>query len=176
MLNSAYATALGTTGRHLCAAASAPRNAIAAILTPADILLDVDVPTKNRAFEEIAKVIAAPHGLVDGEVQASLVEREKIGSTAVGHGFAIPHARVRGLPQPIAAFVRLKCALDFDAPDGKPVSDILCLLVPRHATEAHLLLLAEVAEMICDKSFREHVRSCGNAAEVHAAFTRWRQV
>ncbi len=65
MLNSVYATALGTTERRLSSAASAPRNAIAAILTPADILLDVDVPTKNRAFEEIARFIGAPHGLVD---------------------------------------------------------------------------------------------------------------
>ena len=176
MLNSAYATALGTTVRRPYATASAPRNAIAAILTPADILLDVDVPTKNRAFEEIARFIAAPHGLVDRDVQASLVERERIGSTGLGHGIAIPHARVRGLTQPIAAFVRLKCALDFDAPDGKPVSDILCLLVPRHATEGHLLLLAEVAEMFCDKAFREHLRNCDNAAEVHAAFARWRHV
>ncbi len=176
MLNSAYATALGTTRRRHSATASAPRNAIAAILTPADIVLDVDVPTKNRAFEEIARFIAAPHGLVDGEVQASLVERERIGSTGLGHGIAIPHARVRGLTQPIAAFIRLKLAIAFDAPDDKPVSDILCLLVPRHATDAHLLLLAEVAEMFCDKSFREHLRSCGNAAEVHAAFARSRRV
>jgi len=171
MLNPTCATAPSLLGRRL---RPTPRNAIAAILTPTDILLDVDVPTKNRAFEEAAGFIGGLHGLVDEEVHARLVEREKIGSTGIGHGFAIPHARVKGLSQPIIAFVRLKCAIEFEAPDGKPVSDMLCLLVPRHATERHLLLLAEAAEMFCDKSFREHLRGCLGAAEVHAAFVQWR--
>jgi PTS system nitrogen regulatory IIA component len=175
MLNPAYAAALGTTGHLLSATASTARNAIAAILTPADILLDVDVPTKNRALEEAARHVAARHGLANDGVHASLVEREKFGSTALGRGIAIPHARVTGLSQPIAAFVRLKWAIAFDAPDGRPVSDMLCLLVPRRATEAHLLLLAEVAEMFCDKSFREELRSRVHAADVHEAFVRWRR-
>ena len=132
---------------------SVSRNAVAAILTPADILLDLDVPTKERALEEIARFAGARNGLPYEDVQASLVEREKIGSTGVGCGVAIPHARVRYLLYSVAAFVRTKVPIPFDAPDGKPVSDLLVLLVPQHATETHLSLLAEAAEMFCHVSF-----------------------
>ena len=170
--------ACSTTGpapRHgLGATASASRNAIAAVLAPTDIFLELDVPTKARALEAIARFVGARHGLLVGDVCASLGEREEIGSTALGLGVAIPHARVKGLARPIAAFVRLKIPIPFDAPDGKPVSDLFVLLVPQHATETHLLLLAQAAEMFCDVSFREGVRSCAQPAEVHAAFTQWR--
>ena len=131
----------GITGRaaqtspHAGAAEHAACNAVAEILTPDDILLDLDVPTKERAMEELARFIGARHGLLDRDVHAGLVEREKIGSTALGLGIAIPHARVKGLSHAIAAFVRMKWAILFDAPDGKPVSDMLVLLVPRHATD-----------------------------------------
>jgi PTS system nitrogen regulatory IIA component len=138
-------------------------------------VLDLDVPTRRRAFEEIARFVGARHGLLAEEVLASLAGREKIGSTALGHGIAIPHARVQGLSQPVAAFVRLKISVPFDAPDGKPVGDMLVLLVPEDATDAHLQLLAEVAEMFCDRPFRERLRACGHAAEVHAALTRSQQ-
>ena len=175
MLNPAYATIPAATRFHLGAMAGASRNAVAAILTPTDILLDLDVPTKAHALEEIARFIGARHGLLGGKVHASLVEREQIGSTAIGQGVAIPHARVKGLFRPIAAFVRMKFAIPFDAPDGKPVSDMLVLLVPRHATDTHLHLLAQAAEMFCDVSFREGLRICVQAAGVHAAFTQWRQ-
>ncbi len=173
MLNPTCATTRGATRLRLGATAGGSRNAIATILAPADILLDLDVPTKNRAFEEISRFVGARHGLLDLDVYASLLEREKIGSTALGHGIAIPHARVKGLRDPIAAFVRPRMAIAFDAPDGKPVSDMVVLLVPQRATDRHLLLLAEVAEMFCDKSFRDDLRTCVQAAEVHAAFAGW---
>ena len=163
------------TSPHAGAAEHAARNAVAEILTPDDILLDLDVPTKERAMEELARFIGARHGLLDRDVHAGLVERERIGSTALGLGVAIPHARVKGLSHAIAAFVRMKWAILFDAPDGKPVSDILVLLVPWHATEEHLLLLAQAAEMFCDTSFREDLRACVETAEVHAAFAQWRR-
>lgn len=148
-------------------------NAIAAILSPDDILLDLDVSTKKRALEDISRFVAARHGLLDEEVYASLVEREDVGSTALGQGFAIPHARVPGLSRPIAAFVRTEIPIPFDAPDGKPVGDLLVILVPQHATEAHLLLLAEAAAMFCDAAFRERLRACADAAGVYAAFAQW---
>ena len=108
-------------------------------------------------------------------MHASLAEREKIGSTAVGCGIAIPHARVKYLLRPAAAFVRMKIPIPFDAPDGKPVSDLFVLLVPQHATETHLALLAGVAEMFCDMSFREELRAGAEADRIHVAFARWRQ-
>ena len=106
-------------------------------------------------MEEIARVVGERHGLHAVDVYASLVERERIGSTALGCGVAMPHARVKGLARPVAAFVRTRLAIPFDAPDVKPVTDVLVLLVPRQATDEHLLLLAQAAEMFCDHSFRE---------------------
>jgi PTS system nitrogen regulatory IIA component len=175
MLKPAYAATQVVTPLRQSAKTGVARNAIAAILTPADIIFDLDVPAKARALEFIAKFVGARHGLLDGEVYANLSERETIGSTALGCGVAIPHARVKGLSGPVAAFVRMKNPIPFDAPDGKPVSDMLVLLVPQDATEAHLLLLAQVAEMFCAKSFREGLRACTQAAGIHAAFTQWRQ-
>ena len=174
MMNPAYAATHVATWPRVGATASAARNAVAAILAPSDILLDLDVSTKDRALEEIARFIGTRHGLVDGDVRASLVEREKIGSTAVGCGVAIPHARVRDLIRPIAAFVRTKIPIPFDAPDGKPVSDLFVLLVPRHATETHLRILAQVAEMFFDVSFREGLRMRADVDGIHTAFAQWR--
>ena len=174
MLNPACPTTPVATRLRPGATVSTSRNAIAAILNPSDVLLDLDVPTKKRALEDISRFVGARHGLVDDEVYASLVEREEIGSTALGQGFAIPHARVPGLSRAIAAFVRTEIPIPFDAPDGKPVSDMLVILVPQHATDAHLMLLAQAAEMFCDVSFRERLRASVDAAEVHATFAQWR--
>lgn len=144
------------------------RNTLAEILEPTDILLGLDVATKSQALREIARFIAAGHRLSEDAVHASLVEREEIGSTGLGCGVAIPHARVNGLARPVAAFVRTQIAIPFDAPDGKPVADIFVLLVPREATDEHLLLLAEVAGMFADRGFRDDLRNCADAAEVRA--------
>ena len=152
---------------------SPPPTVVAELLRPGDILLHLDVPTKERALEDISRFVAARHGLVAEKLYASLVEREKVGSTGLGQGLAIPHARVPGLSQVIAAFARTADAIPFDAPDGKPVSDLLVILVSRHATEAHLSLLAAAAEMFCNAAFRERLRACADAAAVHAAFTQW---
>jgi nitrogen PTS system EIIA component len=176
MLRPAYATTNVATRPRPGVAPRMAHTALAAILTPADIVLDLDVPTKKRAFDEIAQFVGARHNLLAEDVHASLADREKIGSTALGQGIAIPHARVHSLSHPVAAFVRLKIAIPFDAPDGKPVSDMLVLLVPEDATDAHLQVLAEIAEMFCDKSFRDRLRACDQVAEVHTALTGPREV
>ncbi len=173
MLAFAHITTRTLGGSRPSAAAQASRNLVAAILTPADILLGLDVPTKNQALEEIARFVGARHELRGGMLRASLVERERIGSTARCYGVAIPHARVKGVSRPIAAFVRTKIPIPFDAPDGKPVGDMLVLVVPQHATEAHLQLLAQAAEMFSDNAFRGDLGACADAAEIHAAITHW---
>lgn len=147
---------------------SKARTALAEILTPADVLLALDVMTKERAFEEIARFIARRNGLPEETVHSSLVEREKIGSTGLGFGIAIPHARVKGLDRPIAAFVRTKYPIAFGAPDDKPVSDMLVLLVPPEVADEHLHLLAQIAETFSDRMLRENLRTCADAASVHA--------
>ena len=161
-----FAPTLGAVSQRPCE----PRNAIAAIMTPADVLLGLEAATKERAFEHIARFIALRHGLCAASVHASLVEREKIGSTALGFGIAIPHARIKGLSRPIAAFVRTKFPLWFGAPDDKPVSDMLVLLVPQEVTDEHLQLLATAAQMFSDRGFRESLRVGADAAAVHSAF------
>jgi len=148
--------------------ATPPPRALASILTPADVLLDVDAPTKRRALREIARFVAGRHGLIEADVHASLVEREEIGSTGLGFGIAIPHARVTGLSLPVAGFLRTKAPIEFGAPDDKPVSEMLVLLVPLQATDEHLHLLAEVAEMVSDRKLRESLRTRVDAAAVHA--------
>jgi PTS system nitrogen regulatory IIA component len=154
--------------------AARPRNALAALMQPVDVLFNLDAATKARALEDVARFIGARHGLDAADVHAGLREREKLGSTALGRGVAIPHARVKGLAQPIAAFVRTRLAIPFDAPDGKPVGDLLVLLVPQAATDEHLQLLAQAAAMFCDPPFRERLQRCTDACDVHAAFMQWR--
>lgn len=155
-------------------AAGSRQNAVAPLLAPEDILLDVDATTRERVFVEIGRLIAARHGLREHDVIAGLAAREKLGSTAMGRGIAIPHARVDGLAHPIAAFVRLRLAIPFDAPDAKPVSSLLVLLVPEGATEVHLALLAQAASMFCDKPFRDRLSACVAVPEILATFAAWR--
>jgi len=99
--------------------------------------------------------------------------RENLGSTGLGQGVAIPHARLKGLRQAVAAYLRVNPAISFDAPDGKPVSELLFLLVPEQATEDHLQTLAEAAEMFNDRRFRDHLRNQFSATSVYQAFVDW---
>jgi nitrogen PTS system EIIA component len=152
----------------------AERNSLIGLLSVEDILLDVDAPTPERAFSCIAASIGARHRLREPDVVAGLNERERLGSTALGHGVAIPHARLAGLTHAIAGLVRLRPAIAFDAPDGKPVSCLLVLLVPEFATDAHLELLAQAANMLADRALRDALATCTGAAEILAALTGWR--
>lgn len=150
-------------------AARPPQNGIAALLSPDDILLGVEATTRDGVFARIAQWAAA-RGLREDAVLAGLTERERLGSTALGHGVAIPHARLEGLTRAMVAFVRPRWAVPFDAPDDKPVSALFVLLVPTHATNQHLALLAQIAALFCDKAFRDRVQDCATVAEVLDAF------
>jgi PTS system nitrogen regulatory IIA component len=148
------------------------RSALAEILQPADVLLGLDAGTAEQAISGIARFVASRQDLSAFVVRAALAARERLGSTALGCGVAIPHARLKGLSRPVAAFVRMDLPVSFDAPDGKPVSDMLVLLVPREATEEHLIVLAEVAAMFSDKEFRDDLRACTDRDQVYARLTR----
>jgi PTS system nitrogen regulatory IIA component len=121
-------------------------NAVAELLSPDDILLDLDVASKRRIFEEVGRLLEQRHGLAQTKVVESLSAREKLGSTGLG---------------------------PFDAPDGKPVSEMLVLLVPEHANEQHLQILAEVAQLFVDRAFRERLRMCVDARAVYQLFADW---
>jgi nitrogen PTS system EIIA component len=150
------------------------RNVISDLLSCDDIILGLDVATKTRAFEAIADFLETRHGLAAEQVFASLAEREALGSTGLGRGVAIPHARVEGLHHAVAVFARLALPIAFDAPDAKPVSDMLVLLVPEQPNDEHLKILALVAEMFCDTSFRATLRSLDDPIDIHRLFAGWK--
>lgn len=127
------------------------------LLHPACVRLDLAARSVRAALQEAALLLAAQHQLRADLLADALWEREQLGSTALGQGGALPHARIPGLRQPHAAYLRLAPGLPFDAPDDKPVSDVFVLLVPERATEWHLQLLAGVAERFADPLFREHL-------------------
>jgi len=148
-------------------------NQIAQLLPPANILLDVDADSKSGLFDTLGALFEANHGLARRTVVGSLVAREKLGSTGLGQGVAIPHGRIKGLADAQGAFVNLAKPIAFDAPDAKPVSQIFVLPVPEQATERHLQLLSELAQMFSDRGFREHLAAAHTPAAVHALFTDW---
>lgn len=150
-------------------------NPLSELLSADDILLDVDALSKSRVFEEVGRLFEKRHHLVQAQVVENLGAREKLGSTGLGHGVAIPHARIKGLRRAVAACLRIRLPIPFDAPDGKPVSDMLILLVPEHATDEHLQILAWSAQMFGDRNFREQLRTCVEPGEVHQLFANWPQ-
>jgi PTS system nitrogen regulatory IIA component len=146
---------------------------IASLLPSGNILLDLDAGSKPRLFEAVAALFEANQGLSKKVVIDSLQAREKLGSTGLGQGIAIPHGRIRGLAEAKGAFVRLKTPIPFDSPDGKPVAQVFVLLVPAQATEKHLQLLSELAQMFSEASFRDNLASPTDVNGVREAFDSW---
>jgi PTS system nitrogen regulatory IIA component len=148
-------------------------NLIANLLTADTIVLDLDVSSKKRVFEQAGLLFENHHHIAKSAVYDALFSREKMGSTGLGLGIAIPHGRIRGLKGAIGAFLRLATPVQFDAPDGLPVSLVFVLLVPEAATEHHLQLLSELAQVFSSKTFREQLSAAPDAAAVHALFAQW---
>jgi PTS system nitrogen regulatory IIA component len=103
----------------------------------------------------------------------SLFARERLGSTGLGEGIAIPHGRIKGLKEAVAALVRLAEPVAFDAPDGKPVSLLLILLVPEQATQQHLEILSEVAELLSDRVMRDAMLAANDPQAIHQSLQAW---
>jgi PTS system nitrogen regulatory IIA component len=149
---------------------------IAELLEPDDILLNLVVSSKAQLFDEIGRHTERVHAMPQAWVTSGLTRREQVGSTGLGQGIAIPHARVKNLNQIRVIYVRLEVAISFDAPDDIPVSDILVLLVPKQATEEHLVILANAAQMFSDRYFREQLHLCGNRTDAKQLFDAWPQM
>jgi len=146
---------------------------IADLLPAANVLLGLDAPSKARLFDAIGSLFEGNRGLPRHTVVDSLSAREKLGSTGLGQGIAIPHGRIKGLQEAQGAFARLASPIAFDAPDGKPVSQVFVLLVPEHATEQHLQLLSELAQMFSDRGFRDQLAAADTAETLHRLFRDW---
>jgi nitrogen PTS system EIIA component len=148
-------------------------NRLASILSPAQVLVQVDASSKKRAFEEAGLLFETLHGLSRALVTDSLFSRERLGSTGLGHGVAIPHGRIKGLKAPMAAVLQLAQPIGFDAPDEQAVSLLIFLLVPEAATQKHLEILSEIAELLSDASLREKMVHSADAAELHGLISNW---
>ncbi len=140
-------------------------------LLPADnILLDLEAGSKKRVFEQAGLLFENNNGIARATVFDSLFAREKLGSTGLGQGVAIPHGHIKGLKEARGAFLRLATPVPFDSPDGKPVSLLFVLLVPEQATEQHLQILSELAQRFSDRSFRDAISAAADAAAAQALF------
>lgn len=148
-------------------------NLISPLLPVSNVLLDVDVSSKKRVFEQVGLLFENNHQIARSLVFDSLFAREKLGSTGLGQGIAIPHGRIKGLKEAIGAFVRMKQSIPFDAPDGQNVNLIFVLLVPDRATDLHLQILSELAQMFSDKPLRERLLGVQTAAELHQLILDW---
>src|SRR5215468_6610321 len=138
-------------------------NLIAKLLPPSNILLDLDVTSKKRMFEQAGLLFENQDGIARSLVFDSLFARERLGSTGLGQGVAIPHGRIKGLKEALGALYRLAQPVPFDAPDGNPVSLAFVLLVPEKATEKHLQILSELAQMFSDRALREALAAAPDA-------------
>ncbi|MET0209329.1 MAG: PTS sugar transporter subunit IIA [Burkholderiaceae bacterium] len=148
-------------------------NRLASILPPAQVLVRVDATSKKRAFEEAGLLFENLHGLGRALITDSLFARERLGSTGLGHGVAIPHGRIKGLKAPMAAVFQLADPIGFDAPDEQPVVLLIFLLVPEAATQKHLEILSEIAELLSDANLREQIKSSSDAGALHALIAGW---
>lgn len=148
-------------------------NRLASILPAAQVLVSVDATSKKRAFEEAGLLFENLHGLSRALVTDSLFARERLGSTGLGHGVAIPHGRIKGLKSPMAAVLQLSQPIGFDAPDEQPVKLLIFLLVPEAATQKHLEILSEIAELLSDAPLRENMKSTADSAALHGLIDGW---
>jgi nitrogen PTS system EIIA component len=146
---------------------------LAKILPQNNVVLDLEVSSKKRAFEQAGLLFENNHGIARSTVSDNLFARERLGSTGLGHGVAVPHGRIKGLKAPLAAFVRLAEPIPFESPDGEPVKLLIFLLIPDNVTQQHLEILSEIAEMFSNDAFRTLLAEEKDAATVHARILAW---
>ena len=128
---------------------------IAEFISPERVVVQQQVASKKRALEVVSGLIAAAEpSLLETEIFDCLVARERLGSTGIGYGIAIPHGRLKAINHPIGAFAVLGKGVDFDALDGKPVDLVCALVVPAESTEEHLQILASLAALFSDEQLR----------------------
>ena len=148
-------------------------NRISKLLTPRDILLDVAATSKKRLLEHAALLFENEHRLERNRVFDSLFARERLGSTGLGQGVAIPHGRIKSLKAPLISVLRADTPVPFEAPDGLPVRLLVVLLVPEHATEEHLEILSELAEILSDASIRQTLLEATEPESIHRLLSTW---
>ena len=139
------------------------------LTAPERILCRHALTSKKKALQTVAELLGS--GLADETVSEmdfldALIGREKLGSTGLGHGVALPHGRISGLSEPLGALVTVDGGVEFDAPDGTPVDLLFGLVVPEKCSEKHLQILASLAKAFSSESFRDELREQNDAAGV----------
>lgn len=148
-------------------------NLISKLLKPEFVVLDLDVSSKKRLFEQVGILFENHREVSRSQIYDSLFAREKLGSTALGHGIAIPHGRLKHGRETLCAFITTKTPIPFDSPDGQPVRLVFVVIVPEHATETHLEILSELAQMFCEKPLRDALNHCTDPQEAFRLLTEW---
>jgi nitrogen PTS system EIIA component len=148
-------------------------NLVSRLLPPNHVLLDLDVSSKKRLFEQIGLLFENSRQIPRARVFDSLFDREKLGSTGLGYGVAIPHGRIKTLKEPVCAFVRTAAPIAFESPDAQPVNLVFAMLVPEHANETHLELLSELAQMFSDAQLRDALTATPDIQAAHRLITEW---
>lgn len=157
------------------------------LLSPERVVCDASVASKKRALEKLGELIAGCNGddasntdssndnsgLDARDIFDSLVSRERLGSTGLGHGVALPHGRLAASDKALGAFIKLSEGVDFDAIDQQPVTLVFALLVPEHFTDEHLKILAYLAEMFSDTAFCQQLHNADSDAGLYALLSNW---
>jgi PTS system nitrogen regulatory IIA component len=141
---------------------------ISALLSPQSIFLDTEISSKKKLLELIANIVADRTQLSQSAIYNGLLNRERLGSTGLGQGFAVPHARLNDLDKTVACFFRLKEAVNFDSPDNRPVDLVFTIIIPEESTEEHLLILSSLASIFSRQDICEAIRNAAGKDDIAA--------
>ena len=139
---------------------------ISALLSSDRIFIDADISSKKRLLEFIANTVATQFDLSQSKIFNNLLDRERLGSTGLGAGFAIPHARLVDLDTTIACFIRLNQPVKFEAPDNQPVDLVFAIIIPEKATDEHLKILSSLAKIFSQSDICDAIRNASTDEEV----------
>jgi PTS system nitrogen regulatory IIA component len=147
---------------------------LAQLISKESVVCNAEVSSKKRALEYLAELLAKASETADAlDIFQHLTEREKLGSTSLGHGVAIPHARTSGSNKAIGAFIKLEQGIDFDSPDDKPTDLLFALMVPEHYTDEHLEILSGLASCFSDETLCQNLRTATTSRELYDRLTGW---
>ena len=144
------------------------------LISSDSVICDAEVNSKKRALELMGELLSKKSDSSKPlEIFHQLTARENLGSTSLGHGVAIPHARTNLCKEATGAFLKLNHGIDFDSPDKQPTDLLFALMVPEDYTDEHLEILATLAGLFNEESFCETLRSASSSTEIHDTLTNW---
>ncbi len=139
---------------------------ISALLSPDLIFINSDISSKKKLLEFIAGAISEQFDLTQRAIYNNLLDRERLGSTGLGNGFAIPHARLSNLDSTIGCFIRLRQAVNFEAMDQQPVDLVFCIIIPENAADEHLKILSSLAKIFSQNQVRTDIRNASSVDNI----------